>query len=176
MGHLILRHHERGSFGWPLSNCNVWMVLSRGECGSFLFPFAVTCCRKTGCPQRRALMTACGGLPRCKNNITTAGQVAMQERRVRKLNNEGYASKSPICCQAQNSDPLNCATLKICHKWENVYSSVWSRGFLVPWSNFKSPVKVQILMGHLVSLYLHLVFVITKNTNIWKARYLIFTR
>lgn len=37
-------------------------------------------------------MKACHGLPRCENNIRPAGQVAMQERRAWRLNNEGYAS------------------------------------------------------------------------------------
>lgn len=59
---------------------------------SFLFLFAMACCRKTGFPQCTTLMKACHGLPRCENNIRPAGQVAMQERRAWRLNNEGYAS------------------------------------------------------------------------------------
>ncbi len=79
-------------FQRPFGNCNPLMVQSQGECVSFLFLFAVTCCRKTGCPQSTTLMIACDGLPRCENNIRPAGQVAMRERRAWRLNNEGYAS------------------------------------------------------------------------------------
>lgn len=65
-------------FERAFSDCNLWLVQSQGESVSFLFLFAATCCRKTGCPQSTTLMIACDGLPRCENNIRPAGQVAMQ--------------------------------------------------------------------------------------------------
>lgn len=91
-GYLRTCPGARHKFLLSFNDSNPCALQSQGECVSLLFPFAGTCCRKTGCPRSTTLMRARDGLPRCENNIRPAGQVAMRERRAGRLRNERRAS------------------------------------------------------------------------------------
>lgn len=124
----------------------------------FFVLFAVA---QTRISKSTTLMVACQSLSRCDKNIKLVGQVAEQEKRAWRLNNERYARPTPICCHEQHCDPLNSGTLRFLSQMRKCLLQHFPL-----WSHYKTPVIAHALIGHIFFLSKPISLVITEVSRI----------